>query len=75
MNMRSKQNKKIPLPNNPYKIYKEENYYKVPFPRYIARILGLSEEELCESYDVKMFVDRERKEVRLQLVSCDSGEE
>ncbi|OKY78315.1 MAG: hypothetical protein BTN85_0803 [Candidatus Methanohalarchaeum thermophilum] len=66
--MSLKREKKIPLPNNPYKIYKEENFHKVPFPKYIAQILGEDPEGLKENYEVRISVDRGKKVVELDLV-------
>ncbi len=63
---------KIPLPNNPYSIYKSEKngrtYTRAPFPRYIAKILNLDPEDLAESYELEIEVDRSREKIEIKLV-------
>ncbi|OKY78312.1 MAG: hypothetical protein BTN85_0800 [Candidatus Methanohalarchaeum thermophilum] len=69
--MSLKRKEKIPLPNNPYKIYSEDKgnkrYHKAPFPNYIAKILGKDPENFSEEYQVNILVDRGKEKIEFQL--------
>ncbi|WP_143406806.1 hypothetical protein [Methanonatronarchaeum thermophilum] len=63
---------RVPLPNNPYKIYRVEvngrTYPRVPLPRYVALMLGLDPDSLVDDYQLAIYVDRNKRKVELELV-------
>jgi len=63
---------RVPLPNNPYKIYRVEvngrAYPRVPLPRYVALMLGLDPESLVDDYKIAIYVDRTKGKIELELV-------
>ncbi|WP_143406868.1 hypothetical protein [Methanonatronarchaeum thermophilum] len=63
---------RVPLPNNPYKIYRVEvngrTYPRVPLPRYVALMLGLDPESLVDRYKLAIYVDRRRGKIELELI-------
>ncbi|WGI17165.1 hypothetical protein [Methanonatronarchaeum sp. AMET-Sl] len=65
-------NDRVPLPNNPYKIYKVQvggrTYPRTPFPRYISLMLGLDPESIADKYNLEIYVNREKKIVELNLI-------
>ncbi|WGI17941.1 hypothetical protein [Methanonatronarchaeum sp. AMET-Sl] len=63
---------RLPLPNNPYKIYRVEvngkTYPRVPLPRYVALMLGLDPESMVDEYQLEIYVDRKRRKVEFELI-------
>lgn len=72
--MKSKEKNKIPLPNNPYEIYSGE-YNRLPLPKFVSRILGESEEDLKQKYQIEINVIPQEKKIEFQLQEREGEEE
>ncbi|WP_143406815.1 hypothetical protein [Methanonatronarchaeum thermophilum] len=63
---------RVPLPNNPYRIYRVEvngrTYPRVPLPRYVALMLGLDPESLADIYNLEIYVNRRKNTIELNLI-------